>query len=175
MSSSSRPGWLSGQVSGSLLPWSRTLSHYAALGGQFVACNESESAKVVMKPVARVLVALGSSLTLLGYIVVLALRILSRGPGHIGSDVIAGCYVLGVLGVVAAGSLYGATLQPRIARIRSALLAFSIIVAALWASFHVGGFVYSHESMFRAQPNPSIEGTSTSGLRPLAAAPHVQR
>ena len=24
-------------------------------------------------------------------------------------------------------------------------------------------------------PNPSIEGTSTSGLRPLAAAPHVKR
>ena len=27
----------------------------------------------------------------------------------------------------------------------------------------------------RPQPNPSIEGTSTSGLRPLAAAPHVKR
>jgi hypothetical protein len=27
----------------------------------------------------------------------------------------------------------------------------------------------------RVQPNPSIEGTSTSGLRPLAAAPHVKR
>jgi hypothetical protein len=27
----------------------------------------------------------------------------------------------------------------------------------------------------RATPNPSIEGTSTSGLRPLAAAPHVKR
>ena len=26
-----------------------------------------------------------------------------------------------------------------------------------------------------ARPNPSIEGTSTSGLRPLAAAPHVKR
>ena len=25
------------------------------------------------------------------------------------------------------------------------------------------------------RPNPSIEGTSTSGLRPLAAAPHVKR
>ena len=27
----------------------------------------------------------------------------------------------------------------------------------------------------RARANPSIEGTSTSGLRPLAAAPHVKR
>jgi len=27
----------------------------------------------------------------------------------------------------------------------------------------------------RGTPNPSIEGTSTSGLRPLAAAPHVKR
>ena len=27
----------------------------------------------------------------------------------------------------------------------------------------------------REAPNPSIEGTSTSGLRPLAAAPHVKR
>ena len=27
----------------------------------------------------------------------------------------------------------------------------------------------------RARPSPSIEGTSTSGLRPLAAAPHVKR
>jgi hypothetical protein len=27
----------------------------------------------------------------------------------------------------------------------------------------------------RPMPNPSIEGTSTSGLRPLAAAPHVKR
>jgi hypothetical protein len=26
-----------------------------------------------------------------------------------------------------------------------------------------------------SSPNPSIEGTSTSGLRPLAAAPHVKR
>ena len=30
-------------------------------------------------------------------------------------------------------------------------------------------------SMYRVSPNPSIEGTSTSGLRPLAAAPHVKR
>src|SRR3989442_14886135 len=27
----------------------------------------------------------------------------------------------------------------------------------------------------QTRPNPSIEGTSTSGLRPLAAAPHVKR
>ncbi len=30
-------------------------------------------------------------------------------------------------------------------------------------------------ALVRARPNPSIEGTSTSGLRPLAAAPHVKR
>ena len=28
---------------------------------------------------------------------------------------------------------------------------------------------------YSATPNPSIEGTSTSGLRPLVAAPHVKR
>ncbi len=33
----------------------------------------------------------------------------------------------------------------------------------------------SEQSVIAAWPNPSIEGTSTSGLRPLAAAPHVKR
>ena len=33
----------------------------------------------------------------------------------------------------------------------------------------------SEQSFIAAWPNPSIEGTSTSGLRPLAAAPHVKR
>jgi uncharacterized membrane protein len=31
------------------------------------------------------------------------------------------------------------------------------------------------ELLLNQTPNPSIEGTSTSGLRPLAAAPHVKR
>ena len=33
----------------------------------------------------------------------------------------------------------------------------------------------AQQSFAAAWPNPSIEGTSTSGLRPLAAAPHVKR
>ena len=38
------------------------------------------------------------------------------------------------------------------------------------------GVAYRPEQLFiAAGPNPSIEGTSTSGLRPLAAAPHVKR
>ena len=41
-----------------------------------------------------------------------------------------------------------------------------------------GGILVWHElcaSTSPMRPNPSIEGTSTSGLRPLAAAPHVKR
>ena len=34
---------------------------------------------------------------------------------------------------------------------------------------------WPEQSFIAAWPNPSIEGTSTSGLRPLAAAPHVKR
>ncbi len=36
-----------------------------------------------------------------------------------------------------------------------------------------GGAAY--QWWWSRRPNPSIEGTSTSGLRPLAAAPHVKR
>ena len=57
------------------------------------------------------------------------------------------------------------------------------------AGFHrtvgAGAYALGHEHEFTSaggngalstpRPNPSIEGTSTSGLRPLAAAPHVKR
>jgi hypothetical protein len=52
-------------------------------------------------------------------------------------------------------------------------------------TFGAGAYALGHEHEFTwaggngalstPRPNPSIEGTSTSGLRPLAAAPHVKR
>jgi hypothetical protein len=130
-----------------------------------------------MKPVARlqVLVAFGSSFALLGYILVLVQRILTGGPGHIGSDLITGCYTLAALGTIAASSLYRPPSEAGVAAVRPWLLAFAVVVAALWAALHVGGLVFSHGSMFHAQPNPSIERTSSSVLRTLPAAAHVQR
>ena len=43
------------------------------------------------------------------------------------------------------------------------------------AARRFGAACRSEQSLIAAGPNPSIEGTSTSGLRPLAAAPHVKR
>jgi hypothetical protein len=41
-----------------------------------------------------------------------------------------------------------------------------------WLAFYYVSFAYF---MFLKRPNPSIEGTASSGLRPPPAAPHVKR
>jgi hypothetical protein len=96
----------------------------------------------------QILVALASSAALLGYNLVLALRVLTSGPGHIGGDLIAGCYVLAAVGLGAASSLYRPSSGVGSA-VRRWLLAFTVTVGVLWLVLHLGGFVFSHESMFR--------------------------
>jgi hypothetical protein len=113
----------------------------------------------VMRPVTRLVVGVGlvSSVALLSYSVVLAMRVRSGGPGHIGGDLIAGCYVLAVLAIGTASSLYGASSSAGLAAVRHWLLAFAVVAATLWLGLHLGGFVFSHGSMFTAQLRPSIE------------------
>jgi hypothetical protein len=48
---------------------------------------------------------------------------------------------------------------------------------ALWSQcFASGRFrVYARPLWHSPRPNPSVKGTSTSGLRPLVAAPYLER
>jgi hypothetical protein len=107
-----------------------------------------------MRSVTRIVigVAVVSSLALLSYSVALALRIGSGGPGHIGGDLVAGCYLLAGLALVATSSLYHVSLRGGLAAIRPWLLALASVAAMLWLALHLGGFVFSHGSMFAAQP-----------------------
>ena len=79
------------------------------------------------------------------------------------------------LGALAANAWREARGKPRELRSRThCVSARSAVRRSEYVEVH-RGVVQSLEAMASETPNPSIEGTSTSGLRPLAAAPHVKR
>jgi len=89
-----------------------------------------------------------ASAALLAYEVVLLLRFSSGGAHNVGGDVIVFAYTLAV------ASLFGALLSfLNIARadlgvLRPAVICLALIATLLWLALHLGGEVFSHESMF---------------------------
>lgn len=92
--------------------------------------------------------ALMSSALLFSYCIILTLRVSTGGAGHIGGDVIAGCYILAAIGLITSVLLYGLFQDSTSRSIRPWCLASAIIATLAWLGLHLCGFVYSHESMF---------------------------
>lgn len=89
-----------------------------------------------------------ASTALLGYGVVLALRVSTGGPGHIGGDLIAACYLRAGFGVTAVGTAFLLPAYQLVSDSRKWALLLASIAALVWLYLNVGGHVYSYESMF---------------------------
>lgn len=92
--------------------------------------------------IAAMLLAVGLPTFLLGYIARKILYILKHDltGTHVGTDVIQGAYVLIVVGALAC---FAAPNR----KLRTWLLALNVVATAIWLSFHLGGFIVSHQSM----------------------------
>ncbi len=92
---------------------------------------------------ARVFGAAG----LVGYCAVLEERVRLGGPGHIGDDIVVLAYLLsGLLVSLTLAELLWLRLDGR--RWRVGLGTLVAMAVASWLCLHLGGFVYSHSSMF---------------------------
>ena len=94
-------------------------------------------------------VCLLASIALLSYGVVLALRVADGGPGHIGGDVVAACYFLAGLSLATVGALFLLPTYPKIIGVLKWAMLLALVAASVWFYLHLGGHIYSHESMFR--------------------------
>lgn len=95
------------------------------------------------------LAALLPSVLLLVYDVALTARIVTGGAGHVGGDIVFACYSLAALGVFGASSLCwtASAVTMATSSIRRWLLGLSVFTAAFWLVLHMGGLIFSHESM----------------------------
>jgi len=108
-----------------------------------------------------------AAVTLLIYELVLVARLAAGGPGHIGSDVIRYAYVLAFLSACGATLILGASAYRRVNKLRFLVAVLASIATLLWLVLHLGGAVFSHESMFASKFSASNSNTAAgSHLRP---------
>ena len=108
-----------------------------------------------------------AAITLLAYELALVARIAAGGPGHIGSDVIRYAYVLAFLSACGATLILGASSYRHVNKLRLLVVALASVATLLWLGLHLGGAVFSHESMFASKLSASSSSTAAgSHLRP---------
>lgn len=94
-------------------------------------------------------VAAAAALALLWYDAVLVGRVLNEKARNIGGDVVVIAYTVAWFCTVAAALLLSPFGDARLRRWRWLIASLCLGAAAGWLVLHGGGFIFSHESMFR--------------------------
>ncbi len=88
-----------------------------------------------------------ASVALLSYEIILLIRIFELGARHLASDVIALCYLLSAIGPLAIGATFFSS-KGIVPAWRRRAMSVALMASLIWLWLHMGGYYFSHESMF---------------------------